>query len=175
MAIKGFRVRILVAVTTLLDAQRYSKQDIADALRFRWHIELDLRSIKQTMGMTVLRCKTPEMVVKEAWMYMLAYNLIRTAMAEAAQRAGVEPRELSFAGALQTLVAFSPALQAARPDDLPNLWNILLRAIGYHRVGDRPDRYEPRAVKRRSKPIAILRVPRQKARRHLARSPKANY
>jgi len=71
-----------VAVTTLLDAQRYSKQDIADALRFRWHIELDLRSIKQTMGMTVLRCKTPEMVVKEAWMYMLAYNLIRTAMAE---------------------------------------------------------------------------------------------
>lgn len=175
VAIKGFRVRILVAVTTLLDAQRYSKQDIADALRFRWHIELDLRSIKQTMGMTVLRCKTPEMVVKEAWMYMLAYNLIRTAMAEAAQRAGVEPRELSFAGALQTLVAFSPALQAARPDDLPNLWNILLRAIGYHRVGDRPDRYEPRAVKRRSKPIAILRVPRQKARRHLARSPKANY
>ena len=108
------------------------------------------------VGMSVLRCKTPEMVMKEAWMYMLAYNLIRGVMAEAATLAEVEPRELSFAGAVQTLVAFSPALQMATAEDLPRLWEIILRAIARHRVADRPDRYEPRAVKRRSKPIAIL-------------------
>ena len=170
VAIKGFRVKTLVAVTTLLDAQTYSKQEIGNALRCRWHIELDLRSIKQTMEMTTLRCKSPERVVKEIWMYMLAYNLIRAAMAEAANLAGAEPREVSFAGALQTLVAFAPALRMAGDVDLPRLWEIVLRAIARHRVGDRPDRYEPRAVKRRSKPIAILTVPRQKAKKRLARS-----
>ena len=167
VGIKGFRVKSLVAVTTLLDAEVYPKAQIAEAVRCRWNIELDLRSIKQTMGMTVLRCKTPERVMKEAWMYMLAYNVIRAAMAEAAELAGVEPRQLSFAGAVQTLVAFAPGLQMARDEDLPRLWEIVLRAIARHRVGDRPDRYEPRAVKRRSKPIAFLTMPRQKAKKRL--------
>lgn len=169
VGIKGFRAKSLVAVTTLLDAEVYPKAEVAKALRCRWHIELDLRSIKQTMGMTVLRCKTPEMVMKEAWMYMLAYNLIRGVMAEAAELAGVEPRELSFAGAVQTLVAFAPGLQMSADEDLPRLWEIVLRAIARHRVGDRPDRYEPRAVKRRSKPIAYLTIPRQKAKKRLAK------
>ena len=102
-------------------------------------------------------------------MHLLAYNLIRGVMAEAAKGADVDPREVSFAGALQTLNAFDVILRMADPQDLPRLWEILLRAIGRYRVGNRPDRYEPRAVKRRAKPIAHLTVPRQQARRKLER------
>jgi hypothetical protein len=167
VAQRGFRVRRLVLVTTLLDAQVYSKQELALAFRHRWNVELDLRSIKQTMNMSVLRCKTPEMVRKEIWMHLLAYNLVRTVMAEAAERAGIEPREVSFAGAVQTINALGPMLMTAAADDAPAWMEVLLKAIGRHRVGDRPDRYEPRAVKRRAKPIALLTVPRAKARRRL--------
>ncbi len=110
------------------------------------------------------------MVRKEVWMHLLAYNLVRTVMAEAATRAGVEPREVSFAGALQTLDAFAPALRLANRRDLPRLWAIVLRAVARHRVGNRPDRYEPRAVKRRPKPIALLTVPREQARQRLTRA-----
>lgn len=166
----GFRVRELVLVTTLLDAELYSKQEITEAFRLRWHVELDLRAIKQTMHMSVLRCKTPEMVRKEIWMHLLAYNLVRTVMAEAAAVEGIEPREVSFAGAVQTLNAFAPVLQQADEHDLPELWKVLLRSIARHRVGDRPNRCEPRAVKRRAKPIALLTVPRQQARARLART-----
>src|SRR5208282_5839805 len=95
---RGFRVRSLVLVTTLLDAQWYSQQELAKAFRFRWQVELDLRAIKQTMKMSVLRCKTPAMVRKEIWMHLLAYNLIRSLMARAARQAGIQPREISFAG-----------------------------------------------------------------------------
>lgn len=167
---RGCRVRSLVLVTTLLDAQLYKKQEIAEAFRLRWHVELDLRSIKQTMGMSVLRCKTPEMVRKEVWMHMLAYNLIRTVMARAAEQAGIEPREVSFAGAMQTINAFAPVLEMADETDRPRLWEILLRMIGRHRVANRPGRYEPRAVKRRAKPIALLTEPRDTARARLAKS-----
>jgi hypothetical protein len=171
VAVKGFRVRSLVLATTLLDAGLYSADEIGRAYRCRWHAELDLRAIKQTMGMDVLRCKTPDMVRKEVWMHLLAYNLVRAVMAEAASKAGVEPRDLSFAGALQTLDAFAPALRLARTADLARLWGLVLRGVARRRVGNRPDRYEPRAVKRRPKPIALLTVPREQARRRLARSP----
>ena len=173
VAAKGFRVKWLVLVTTLLDAQLYTKDEITKAFGFRWHVELDLRSIKQTMGMSVLRCKTPEMVRKEIWMHLLAYNLVRGLMAAAAEQAGIEPRQVSFAGALQTINAFGPILELADPDDLPRLFQILLRAIARHRVGDRPGRYEPRAVKRRAKPIALLTIPRAQARKRLAKSGEA--
>jgi hypothetical protein len=165
---RGFRVWSLVLVTTLLDAQLYNKQELANAFRLRWHVELDLRAIKQTMRMSVLRCKTPAMVLKEVWVRLLAYNLIRTLMARAAERAGIEPREVSFAGAVQTVNAFAPVLLLADPADHGRLLEILLRVMARHRVGDRPDRYEPRAVKRRAKPIALLTVPRGQARERLA-------
>jgi len=176
VAQRGFRVRTLLLVTTMLDAQLYSKQELAEAFRCRWHVELDLRSIKcggfayrQTMNMSVLRCKTPAMVRKEIWMHLLAYNLMRTVMAEAAERAGIEPREVSFAGSMQTINAFGPLLMMAAADDARALTDILLKAIARHRVGDRPDRYEPRraGVKRRAKPIALLTKPRALARRRL--------
>jgi len=167
VAQRGFRIRSLVLVTTLLDAQLYSKQELAEAFRCRWHVELDLRSIKQTMHMSVLRCKTPAMVRKEIWMHLLAYNLVRTLMAEAAERAGIEPREVSFAGAVQTLNALAPFLMIASADVAHGLMEVLLKSIAHHRVGDRPDRYEPRAVKRRAKPIALLVQPRSLARKRL--------
>ena len=166
---RGFRVRSMTLVTTLLDARKYSTEEITRAFHFRWNIELDLRSIKQTLHMNVLRCKTPEMVRKEIWMHLLAYNLVRALMAEAARKEGIEPREVSFAGAVQTLNAFGPVLRLAKEEDLPRLYEILLRAMARHRVGDRPDRYEPRAVKRRVKPIALLHIPRAEAKKRLAK------
>jgi Transposase DDE domain len=164
---RGFRVASLVLVTTLLDAQLYNQQELAEAFRCRWHVELDLRSIKQTMYMSVLRCKTPAMVRKEIWMHLLAYNLVRTIMAEAAERAGIQPREISFTAALQTLNALSPYLMTSGKEKAQTLMEVLLNTVIRHRVGDRPDRYEPRAVKRRAKPIALLTRPRALARKQL--------
>ncbi len=167
---RGFRVRSLVLVTTLRDGNLYKSEEIAEAFRQRWHAELDLRAIKQTMRMSVLRCKTPDMVRKEIWMHLLAYNLIRTLMAEAAQTACVSSREISFAGAVQTVNALAPMLEMVAACRRQGLWQLLIYAISRHRVGNRPGRYEPRAVKRRAKPIALLTVPRQKAIKRLERN-----
>ena len=163
---KGFRCRKLLLNTTLLDAALYTRQDLGMAYRCRWHAELDLRSIKQVMQMDVLRCKSPEMVHKEIWMHLLAYNLIRTLMAQAAIATNLSPRDISFKGTLQTLVAFAP------PGQLPNthadrIYEAILTAVATHRVNDRPDRVEPRAVKRRPKKISYLNEPRHIARERL--------
>jgi IS4 transposase len=95
----GFRTRRLVVVTTLLDAAADPAAALAALYRARWHAELDLRSLKVTPGLDVPRRQTPEMVRKEFWMHLLAYNLIRAVMARAAQDLGCPPRELSVAGA----------------------------------------------------------------------------
>jgi Transposase DDE domain len=163
----GFRVDELVLVTTLLDAQEYTKEELADLYLERWNIELDLRSIKSVMQMDVLRCETPAMVEKEIWMHLLAYNLIRGLMASAAAAHGKEPRRLSFKGALQALGAFREALQWTCGRRRRLIWEALLKVIAFHEVGDRPDRVEPRAVKRRPKPHRLLNEPRQKARDRL--------
>jgi hypothetical protein len=162
----GFRTRRIVVVTTLLDPQAYPKEELATAYRARWHAELDLRAIKQVMAMDVLRCKSPAMVRKEIWMHLLAYNLIRTLLAEAALAAGVPPRELSFKGALQTLNAFA-AVWPLAAGHRQALYATILKALATHRVGDRPDRIEPRAVKRRPKKLIYLTEPRQLARNRL--------
>ena len=111
----GFRVDELVLVTTMLDAEGYTKEELADLFLKRWNIELDLRSIKCVLQMDVLRCKSPEMVEKEIWMHLLAYNLIRGVMAQAAEAHGEQPRHLSFKGALQTMTAFQDVLRRASP------------------------------------------------------------
>ncbi len=150
-------------VTTLLDGSIDGSQ-IGALYERRWCGEVDLRSIKATMQMDVLRCKTPEMVQKEIWVYLLAYNLLRTVMAVAASENDVEPREISFKGAKQALTAFAPKLEAARPQQRAGLVNALLRAVAYHRVGNRPGRWEPRARKRRPKRAARLTQPRRVAK-----------
>ena len=116
------------------------------------------------MQMDVLRCKTPEMVHKEIWAHLLAYNLLRTAMAVAAAEVGIEPRHVSFKGAKQAVTAFAPKIEAARPAGRRALIDALLVVIAYHRVGDRPGRWEPRAQKRRPKPGARLNQPRAEAK-----------
>jgi Transposase DDE domain len=163
----GFRVEELVLVTTLLDSLEYTKEDVADLYLKRWNIELDLRSIKSVMEMEVLRCETPEMVEKEIWMHVLAYNLIRGLMARAAAAHGKGPRDLSFKGALQALGTFREPLQWARGHRRQLLWEKLLSVVASYEVGDRPDRVEPRAIKRRPKKQKLLTEPRPQARERL--------
>jgi Transposase DDE domain len=166
----GFRVTTLIVATTLLDPVEFSRDDLAQLYRARWNAELDLRSLKQTLQMDVLRCKTPELVRKEIWTHVLAYNLIRTIIAQAATRHGIEPRTISFKGAVQTLEAFQPviALQGEHNTAFrQKLYEQLLDAIASHRVADRPDRYEPRLRKRRPKHYGFLRKPRRLTKRDM--------
>jgi hypothetical protein len=163
----GFRTKVVVVVTTLLEARAYPARDLAQLYRMRWHAELDLRSLKAALGMDVLRCLSPEMVRKEVWAHLLAYNLIRTVMAQSAALHGCAPRELSFTGALQTLAAFAERLPGAEGAAVAELHLWLLLAVGAHVVGDRPDRVEPRACKRRPKPYPLLTRPRGAARTKL--------
>ena len=145
-------------VTTLLNAEAYSKTDLADLYRSRWNNELDLRSLKRTMQMEILPAR-PRNWYKEVWTHILAYNLIRTIMAQAANKHGLEPRSISFKAAIQTLEAFQPviALQARRNRAWRAGYRQLLDAIAIHRVADRPDRFEPRLRKRRPKHYGFLR------------------
>jgi Transposase DDE domain len=160
----GCRVRELVAVTTLLDHEDYTRDDILDLYHERWHVEIDLRSIKTQMKMEILRCRTPEMVRKEIWAHLLAYNLLRKVMAQTAQEHGVTPRQLSFAGAQQTVNEFRTLLLTAAAADLPALGRAILQAVASHRVGNRPDRWEPRKVKRRPKGYSRMLRPRAEER-----------
>ena len=157
------RIERFKVVTTILDASIGGGQ-IGELYEKRWSGEVDIRSIKSTMKMDVLRCKTPEMVEKEIWAHLLAYNLLRTVMAVAASEHDVEPREISFKGAKQALTAFAPKLEAARPQRRARLVDEMLKAVAYHRVGDRPGRWEPRALKRRPKPWRRLGHPRHIAK-----------
>jgi hypothetical protein len=159
----GFRTRSVVVVTTLLDPAQASKDELASLYRARWNNELDLRSIKVVLQMDVLRCKTPELVRKEVWTHVLAYNLIRTVMAQAAAEHDVEPRSISFKATLQVLEAFRSliAFQCDRgAAHRAALYRQILTAIAVHRVADRPDRFEPRMAKRRPKRYDRLTRPR---------------
>jgi hypothetical protein len=169
----GFRTQTLLIATTLLDDDLFSKNDLAQLYRGRWNAELDLRSLKRTLQMDVLRCKTPELVRKEIWTHVLAYNLIRTIMAQTAAKHAIDPRSISFKGTVQTLEAFQPVIAIQGQHDsslLSRLNQELLDAISVHRVADRPDRYEPRLRKRRPKHYGFLRKPRHQTKRDMARS-----
>jgi hypothetical protein len=163
----GFRTREVVVVTTLLDPEKYSAADLAKLYRARWHAELDLRSLKITLGMDVLRCKSPAMVRKEIWAHFLGYNLIRTVMAQAALTQDTPIREISFKGTLQTLHAFAGYLRTTTGELADEVYERLLQAVAQHMVGDRPNRIEPRARKRRPKNYVYLSKPRHVARKLL--------
>lgn len=164
---RGFRTRALTVVTTLLDAAAYSAKDLAELYRLRWHAELDLRSLKEALGMGVLRCQSPAMARKEVWAHLLSYNLIRAVLAATAADLGADPRELSFKGAAQALTAFAERLLEADEATVATLYEWLLLMVGAHLVGDRPDRVEPRARKRRPKQYPLLTMPRDQARKKL--------
>jgi len=162
---KNNRAKQFKVVTTIL-ALSIDGREIGRLYERRWDGEVDIRSIKSTMQMDILRCKTPDMVHKEIWTHLLAYNLLRTVIAVAAHENDIEPRQVSFKGAKQTLTAFAPKIEAAQPEDRAPLIDALLAAIAYHRVGDRPGRWEPRARKRWPRKAAKLMQPR-----HIAKLP----
>lgn len=165
---KGYKTRKITVVTTLLDAEQYPAKEVADLFRERWHCELDLKSIKRQMGMHELTCKSPEMIRKEFWTYMLAYNLIRVRMAQAGVIHGVLPRQLSFTSAKKAIEHFSKLLLTANRKTADEIISEMLRHIAHHKVGDRPGRKEPRAVKIRKNKYPYLTKPRNQARKRLA-------
>jgi hypothetical protein len=164
---KGFRTKELVVVTTLLDAEEYPADEIAELYRRRWHAELNLRSLKTVLQMDHLRCKTPHRARNEFFMHLVAYNLIRRVMALAARDAGTCPWQLSFKGALQTVNAFLPMLCS---DASLDAWcSAFAAAVATHIVGDRPDRFEPRVKKRRPKEYDLMNKPRAVYKRQMAK------
>jgi putative transposase len=163
----GFRPRKLTVVTTLTDPRAVSKDDVAALYRQRWLVELDIRSIKTTMGADVLRCKSPHMIQNEIWATLLAYNLIRAKQAAAALRAGRTPHEVSFAATMQTIAGTWLAPFPLSIEQQHQLNEILLEHLSRRRTGHRPNRVEPRARKRRPKPHKNLTTPRQVAQDQL--------
>jgi hypothetical protein len=163
----GFRTESLTVVTTLTDAEKYSRVDIADLYRARWLAELDIEAIKITLGMDILRCKTPEMVRKEMWTCLLAYNLIRKALLQSAHASGRTPRQLSFTAAMQMIAASWLVMVLSDDSAAERIIAASLTNLSEHRIGNRPGRVEPRAVKRRPKPHDLLTKPRDQARAEL--------
>jgi Transposase DDE domain len=164
---RGFRTRVLVVATTLLDPAGYPAGDVGLLYRIRWYCELDLRALKASMQMDVLRGRTPGMVRKEVWAHLLGYNLLRGLMAEAALEAGLLPWGLSFKGTMQAVNAFAAVLWTAGEEALVGLCARLRAAVARHRVGTRPNRSEPRRRKRRPKPYPLLNESRSDARSRL--------
>lgn len=162
--IREVRVRSKVIVTTLLSPEMASKRALAELYARRWNIELDLRNIKTTLGLETLRCKTPDMIQKQWWIGLLAYNLIRLLMIRSARLADVLPRQLSFKHSLQLWLAWSHQGPPGGEDI-----EILFVLMAEQRVGQRHGRIEPRAVKRRPKPFPLLTKPRHLARQHVRR------
>jgi DDE family transposase len=165
VATPGYRTEEVVLVTTLLDATIYRKDDLTELYAQRWHCELDFNALKTTMQLRHVDCKTPAMVEKTIVMHLLAYNLLRRIMAEAARMANCAPRQLSVKAALQLINAFAEHL--TRPNT-EHLICELLHAIAHHRVGDRPGRIEPRKIKRRFARYPRLTQPRTLEQQRLA-------
>jgi hypothetical protein len=166
----GFRVETLVVVTTLVDSTAYDKESIGDLYRRRWQVELDIRSLKVGLQMDPLRRLTPFMVDKGVWANVLSYNLLRKVAAQAAVLHNYHPRQLSFAATKQAVGGSWHALGVAGPEEELALGRYLLKEVSRQRVGDRPDRCEPRAVKRRPKEQKLLTKPRAEAQAELLRN-----
>ena len=161
-SIREVKIRSKVLVTTLLSDAVASRQALGELYVQRWNVELDLRNIKTTLGMEVLHCHTPQMNEKELWVYLLAYNLIRLLMVYSARQANVLPRQISFKHALQLWLAWS---HRGPPGHEPV--KLLFALIAQQRVGQRPGRIEPRALKRRQKSFPLLMRHRHLARAHI--------
>ena len=160
LTIRELKIKNKILITTLLSSKAFPKHELKMLYKKRWHVEVDLRHIKTTLGMETLSCKTPEMVEKEMWVYFLAYNLIRLLMAQSALLSNILPRQLSFKHTVQLWLAWSQHTQAvgALTDQ-----GMLFVLIAQKMVGNRPGRLEPRAVKRRPKPFSLLMENREQA------------
>lgn len=160
LVLRECKVNKKVMITTLVCPKEMPKPELAALYKSRWHVELDIRNIKETLGMDVLSCKSPEMVVKEIWTYLLAYNLIRLLMAQSAQLFDVLPRQLSFKHCLQLWVVTWGKIDLLDVDGLMELFYLMSQ----QKVGNRAGRTEPRAVKRRPKAYPLLTKTRAESR-----------
>lgn len=157
---RGYRTQRLWVVTTLLDNKQFSRQDIAELYGYRWQIELDIRNIKQSIQMDFIRCKSPEMVRKEVWIHLLAYNLIRKIMAQAAERKLIKPREISFTATVQLIGAFNSMFLLIDVEKIETLYEKMLVTIATHHLPKRPGRSEPRKLKRTKDHYPVMKLPR---------------
>ena len=164
ITLREVKVAHQVLVTTLLDHRRVSKADLSALYAQRWNVELDLRNLKTTTGMDVLSCQTPQMNDKQLWVHLLAYNMIRLLMAQAACDANVDPRSLSFKHTVQLWTEWT-ARGLSSTIDRQRLFALIAQC----KVGHRPGRIEPRMRKRRPKPYPWLKVPRAHARQNVIR------
>jgi hypothetical protein len=160
---KGFRVRQVTVMTTLLDPIAYPAQQILQAYLRRWRLEMSLDDLKTTLHLESLRGRTPEMAQKELYLRLIAHNLIRCTMAQAARDHQVPLERISFKGSLDALRHFSQAMSKARSrKKRQQLWTELLRTLAADQVPERPGRREPRAVKRKKNKYPRLVGPRRK-------------
>ena len=162
--VREIRVNDRVMVTTLLDPEQLGADELASLYAMRWNIEVDFRALKSTMNMDVLRCKSSQMVQKEIAVYLLTYNLVRWTMVNAAELVKVPARTLSFAGARRMIWNFAGHLRRRTYRDTAYMTGALLKSIANCVLPKRPGRVEPRAKKRRPKPLPLLTIPRQQAR-----------
>ncbi|MEH1918800.1 IS4 family transposase [Nostoc sp.] len=167
IVIPGFRTQQVSLITTLLDKATYSTLEIVGLCGKRWDVELDLRHLKTTLGMDVLRCKSPSMVRKEIYVYLLAYNLLRSLMWSAGTTYTTPPLRLSLQSTRHHLIHFIPKLLAATPQKRLRIYLILLKVIAHKAVPDRPGRSEPRVRKRRPKAYPLMTKPRHELRKQL--------
>lgn len=164
--IREVKVAGKILVTTMIDNKRVTKDDLKSLYRSRWNVELDIRHIKDTLGMNILSCKTPEMALKEIWVYILGYNLIRLLMAQSALSTRRQPRTLSFKHCLQLWIYWNARLPVFNDIQLYMLFELMSQKY----VGNRPNRIEPRAVKRRPKAYSLLMKPRVRAREEVKKN-----
>lgn len=166
LTVRELHVSGKILVTTLTCAKKHPKRELKNLYQARWNIELDIRHIKTTMGMNTLSCKTPDMALKEIWVHLLAYNLIRLLMAQSAMLTGILPRQLSFKHCLQLWLQVLSIRMVLDQERLTELCFLMAQQL----VGKRPGRVEPRAVKRRPKPQPLLMKPRELLRKKILRS-----
>jgi hypothetical protein len=166
----GCRVDTLTVVTTLTDPRAYSREDIAALYGFRWNVELDIRAIKQTLGLDHVRCKSPDMVHRELWVTLLAYNLIRKVIATAATVHDKQPRHLGFTLACETILSSWMLLATGSCRDVQALCTAALARIAANEVANRPGRIEPRVLKRRRHRYPLMQHPRNQLRAKLGKT-----
>lgn len=161
--IKGFRIQTIILVTTLLDPKAFPAQALGELYFQRWSVELHFREIKTLLGLDVLRCLSPQMVHKELLLHLIAYNLIRCLMQQAAISHQLDLSRISFKGTLDTLRHFADVIRAAnaKPKQQAQLYHEMLRLIALDQLPIRPQRSEPRAKKRRPNNYQLLTKPRK--------------
>jgi hypothetical protein len=168
---KGFRVRQMTVMTTLLEAELYPAREILQAYLRRWRLELCLDDLKTTLAMSRLRCLSPAMVKKEVYVHFIVHNLIRTTMAQAAAEYQVPVERISFKGTLDALRQFNQAISQARTKrKRRELWRQLLRILALDQIPERPGRREPRALKRQFNKYPRLNLPRHRFKDRMKRN-----